>query len=256
MSGSRCTGDCCRFFSLGSPEEFQAMNERLMNGTPSQRKEAELVRDMVIYRGYVPNPLHGPKSLPWHWWTCRHFGTAPDGTGFCSIYDERPGMCRAFPENYRGDKCPYPNCTRETACDSKEERMSEEKSYVGPSLGSPGDLSPAGAEPMERIGRMSEMSEVIPEGRLRRAKPLRAEEVSIDRGLAKHEMQDCTNALRYMLLAAFNSDNERATRWQVYIRTTFTEKEISLRLAALTGLSEEEAKVYINGASVPLPSRR
>ena len=102
----RCTGHCCRVFVLPyAPDEIWDKQDTLRDG--------RIIADMVIYLGYEPHRdifiRHGltPHKYydddPRHWYTCRHYKD-----GDCTIYAQRPTMCRAFPY---GKDCEYSDCT-------------------------------------------------------------------------------------------------------------------------------------------------
>jgi hypothetical protein len=65
--------------------------------------DAQKVKDLLIYRGYFTNPLN-EDTEPWHWYTCRHFVVDDNYVGYCAIYEDRPWMCRHYPN---GVACAY-----------------------------------------------------------------------------------------------------------------------------------------------------
>jgi Fe-S-cluster containining protein len=93
---SRCTGHCCRVFSLpNSPKEVASkeFREGVVDG--------EIISDMVIPLDYEPLEDDGK---PYRWfYTCKHF----DGEN-CTNYEGRPMMCRTYPD---GGKCVQLGCT-------------------------------------------------------------------------------------------------------------------------------------------------
>ena len=105
----RCTGHCCRNFVLPcSPEEIE---EYKTSPVPERRQIAR----MVVYLG----PVTGDFSPPGAW---RKNAVPTQGyqygctlldpvTGDCTIYDDRPPMCRVYPSNHRGDACVHRGCT-------------------------------------------------------------------------------------------------------------------------------------------------
>jgi len=107
--GDRCTGQCCSYFSIGSPETAYARIERdLHHDDPKEREEAALLKEMLIYRGYVINPIYKDDGVPLHWWTCKNFVVEGDHQGHCAIYEKRPFMCRYYPN---GKPCQIPGCS-------------------------------------------------------------------------------------------------------------------------------------------------
>ena len=93
----RCTGHCCRGFSLEYPLKVV-------------REEAEKERRDSSYKSFIPKLLTIDDMLiplgvfrGQELFTCKHLST----TGDCGIYESRPQMCRDFP----GPRpCPYKNC--------------------------------------------------------------------------------------------------------------------------------------------------
>lgn len=101
--GDRCTGQCCRYFSLGPPEMIAARIEKDLAQGGEEAIDAQKVKDLLIYRGYFTNPLNEDIE-PGHWYTCRHFVVDDDYVGYCSIYETRPQMCHHYPN---GSACAY-----------------------------------------------------------------------------------------------------------------------------------------------------
>jgi len=102
MSGDRCTGHCCRCFSLPyGPDELATRKARI--------KDGEQIVAMVRYLGRtVPPgmPHQRNESSSDHYYTCTNLLA----NGDCGIYETRPGMCRNFPDD---GPCPYPQCENE-----------------------------------------------------------------------------------------------------------------------------------------------
>jgi Fe-S-cluster containining protein len=147
--GPRCTGHCCRAFSIPyAPEDLHNL-QRL--GTSD--KERLQIADMVIYLGhFYSNPVLRTRGESWtekalqmarndkvklpememesgeyiprgrpfddrmHWYACRHVQL----NGDCGIYDRRPNMCRVYPN---GARCSFAECT----WDPDEQRVHNEK---------------------------------------------------------------------------------------------------------------------------------
>lgn len=100
--GDRCSGNCCRAFTLfcgNTPEEVDAYLRK-------QAAEGEKIADMLV----PLRPVEVGTTLPsgevattagGYIFTCRHHD--PE-TGDCRAYSSRPRMCSAFPY---GNPCPY-----------------------------------------------------------------------------------------------------------------------------------------------------
>jgi Fe-S-cluster containining protein len=101
--GDRCTGHCCRYFSLGPPEQIAEVLERDIALGGDEGADAQKVKDLLIYRGYFTNPLNEDQD-PGHWYTCKHFVVDDNYVGYCGIYEDRPAMCHHFPN---GQACAY-----------------------------------------------------------------------------------------------------------------------------------------------------
>lgn len=124
--GSRCSGQCCKAFTIHySPEElaeaarFDREVEAAMaageqppmtdaNGN-NRAMDIQFIADMVIHLGHMThNPVtqrlacHDGEAH--HFYTCRHL--LPNGD--CGTYETRPRMCKEFPY---GRECEYPGCT-------------------------------------------------------------------------------------------------------------------------------------------------
>ena len=82
----RCSGHCCRSFSI--PYKLEELEEKQV-----AIRDGAMIIDMLI-------PLEDGK------FTCRHIAD----NGDCSIYENRPDMCSKYPY---GDRCSYQGCTLE-----------------------------------------------------------------------------------------------------------------------------------------------
>lgn len=108
---SRCTGHCCRRFTLSVEPQYLW---RLIYSVRSARDDDDMIRDNVeIARMVIPledkQPIACPPTdlMDQHHYTCRHF----DGRD-CTIYEQRPYMCREHPvDNTNHGKCTYQGCT-------------------------------------------------------------------------------------------------------------------------------------------------
>ena len=117
--GSRCTGHCCAVVDLPVPlskiksaRPIQDMPGRSMIKVRGTRGFHVATRDVRIFRKSL-KPVHTcpekPRTLEsmgtvYHF-TCSHW-TGHD----CAIYEDRPDICRDYPEP-RG--CEYQGCTLE-----------------------------------------------------------------------------------------------------------------------------------------------
>lgn len=101
---ARCTGHCCRRFSLHfSPEILQSM---AANEESSFQPEIKVIAEMVEYLGKSDIGSDGRRmSAAVHWYSCKNLD---DKSGDCSIYETRPEMCRQFPYE---QKCQFSGCT-------------------------------------------------------------------------------------------------------------------------------------------------
>ena len=115
----RCSGHCCKAFILPwlSPDEIK--NEKKF-----YHRDAEGLKilNMIIYLGNDPInfPQAARKVIPIgnfkptpnaHYYTCKHHCNI---TGNCLIYNDRPKMCRTFPDqetNWKG-ACGFRGCTK------------------------------------------------------------------------------------------------------------------------------------------------
>lgn len=118
MSG--CNGDCCAVFFL--PYTISEMRRR----APTLR-DGQQIAEMVIpltpkeARERREQLAPGSIALPIRWrdrghhFTCRHWD--PE-TRLCGIYEDRPTMCRTFPD---GDPCEHGcDCVGEARPDGVE----------------------------------------------------------------------------------------------------------------------------------------
>lgn len=93
----RCTGHCCRGFSLEHPHEVVKREFAKWKTDPSTSTlipNVEIIADMLVPLGV----FRGQELF-----TCRHLSKE----GNCTIYETRPKMCRDFPGP---DPCKYRNC--------------------------------------------------------------------------------------------------------------------------------------------------
>lgn len=91
----RCTGHCCRGFSLEYPHSVvQAEFAKARLGEASFIPDVETIAPMLIPLGI----FRGQELF-----TCKHLAKSGD----CAIYETRPQMCRDFPGP---EPCKYRNC--------------------------------------------------------------------------------------------------------------------------------------------------
>jgi Fe-S-cluster containining protein len=139
---SRCSGHCCRSFSIAkSPEQFRRDFE-MKPDDPARPRDIDKLHNMLIYLGqFHTNPLLRIKGESWaqkalqiarndepnntklqmeieskygllgphrgqHWYACRHVQL----NGDCGIYEDRPELCRLYPN---GQECSFEDCTFE-----------------------------------------------------------------------------------------------------------------------------------------------
>jgi Fe-S-cluster containining protein len=97
--GDRCTGHCCeRFYLPNTPGELENIAKCAEKGDATVAKEFRKVADMVIF-------LRRDDHKGVYHYTCKHFDVA---TRNCTDYEDRPRMCRSFPNDR---PCPYEGCT-------------------------------------------------------------------------------------------------------------------------------------------------
>lgn len=102
MEAKRCTGDCCKVFSL--PYTPEQLKEKFDNNRLDKRDRQ--VPGMVIYLGQHEKYEGWPTTgLPEHLYTCKNFDRE---TNNCMVYETRPGMCSDYPY---GTRCRYESCT-------------------------------------------------------------------------------------------------------------------------------------------------
>lgn len=129
LNESRCTGHCCRKFSIGvspglAPSDLH--NIHLNNGIfPETGKpilDFDKIYNMLIYIGTIKKNseefkrLHASYAKPPkdpegfnHYYTCKHLNNE---TGDCMNYENRPSMCRMHPTYGEfGRFCDYADCT-------------------------------------------------------------------------------------------------------------------------------------------------
>lgn len=127
---TRCTGHCCRSFTLGrSPAELGQMvirsrryqaGEGDVEDPGSSPSNTNWIATALVYQGEHSKPPSGfnnltvspdsdrvPKEGDSYWYGCRHL---VDGS--CGVYEDRPDVCRDYP--YRGCECRNEGCTRRT----------------------------------------------------------------------------------------------------------------------------------------------
>lgn len=148
---TRCTGHCCEDFTLPfSPMQFawwakllrlgklptywrlygkRRYGSELNKGAVNNYNPDEIrkVSEMIIFKYSSKTCLGNPNRKIDHelyHYTCKHFNKS---TGNCMNYENRPGMCRDYPNT---GTCKYKGCTRtcEKPCSAVEstERQKEQ----------------------------------------------------------------------------------------------------------------------------------
>ncbi|MDQ7818704.1 MAG: YkgJ family cysteine cluster protein [Melioribacteraceae bacterium] len=126
---SRCTGHCCKDFTLAySPEELKkefdetlSKNRKILKQIKDREKRYDetisymksdiyLVPQMVIHLASIEVNCNGElHPLTLHHYTCTNHDPV---TGNCKIYEARPRMCSNFPYyDHPNGECPYKGCT-------------------------------------------------------------------------------------------------------------------------------------------------
>lgn len=117
MEFTRCSGLCCKAFTIGVPAMFpEELEEALKiwnNGGGADAKgrvfdpkeNLPLIVEMVIPLGrFKWNPYSGK---PYYEWTVLYTCKYHQEDGNCGIYDKRPLMCRRYPNM---GVCEYQDC--------------------------------------------------------------------------------------------------------------------------------------------------
>ncbi len=117
MSSVKCGGHCCeRFCTTKSPREWKRAAKLIRDGDASTLDVNYLsdfltIADMLILvqtNKRELNKVNEETGLNYKYvYTCKHFDTV---TRLCTDYDNRPEMCRSYPENTPGGKCKIENC--------------------------------------------------------------------------------------------------------------------------------------------------
>lgn len=104
---TRCSGHCCQDFQVRGMSRQALLHNALDSidkGLASAEDDA-FIADML-------RPVIGPSLRNDRWWTeahhrfgCRHFDKENKA---CTVYDQRPAMCRNYPN---GEACEFEGCT-------------------------------------------------------------------------------------------------------------------------------------------------
>lgn len=127
---ARCTGACCRKFTLPeAPEYFERMYLAWKNAPESSFKlpgnDIHIIWPMLIYLGQSDvSPNGGKLAFPQHFYTCKHLDK---DTGDCTIYEHRPRMCSEYPY---GSRCKYEDCTMRVDAPLTKREWSMDKLYA------------------------------------------------------------------------------------------------------------------------------
>ena len=102
---NRCSGHCCRAFTINAPHaDILDLRKEIPNAPP----DFEMIRWMVYPLGLRDVAPDGtPLDPPAMYYGCRNFDEA---SGDCKDYFNRPRMCREYPY---GQRCQHPECTME-----------------------------------------------------------------------------------------------------------------------------------------------
>jgi Fe-S-cluster containining protein len=106
VSQDRCTGGCCKeFYMQSSLEELKRDYDRHMAGEDHRFDEIEIIYPMLICQDELGDSDGNPLgSRSGHRYSCKNL--LPNGD--CGIYENRPHMCRQFPNN---KECGRSDCT-------------------------------------------------------------------------------------------------------------------------------------------------
>jgi Fe-S-cluster containining protein len=117
---SRCTGHCCKRFTLPlTPEALQILAEGYKidpHYGKYPKEEILKVADMVIYldtSNLDPDGTPHPDGREAAYYTCKHYDQV---SGNCQDYENRPMMCKQYPDYGRGAACKYKSCTMKENC--------------------------------------------------------------------------------------------------------------------------------------------
>lgn len=111
---NRCTGHCCRAFSLPfSLEQMKVAYKKALadraNGRPINLDYIKVYPMLIPLADRPGKHPNGParQGGERYYYTCRHFKN-----GNCTNYERRPNMCRNYPQYGSDDKlCEYAGCT-------------------------------------------------------------------------------------------------------------------------------------------------
>lgn len=113
--GDRCTGHCCRAFTLPrSPEELAEGYRAWLHQVPGANLVHDIhliypmVRHLRLYHAGEVAPDGKVVDQDRHYYRCVHVAE----NGDCGIYADRPDMCRSYPD---GNPCTYAACTWDAA---------------------------------------------------------------------------------------------------------------------------------------------
>lgn len=100
MTGPRCTGGCCAVFWLprdvpDTVADAEFIRDMRIELTPEQASErwSKFVGDEPPV-GMKPNASDAPVAGGRSAYTCRHWD---ENTRLCTVYDQRPMLCRDYP---------------------------------------------------------------------------------------------------------------------------------------------------------------
>ena len=101
----RCTGHCCEEFVIRHDED-KWNRDWVATWLGDHESGEKILDDDVLFLLKMLVPLDDvvvEKGLDYTTFTCKYFKG-----GDCTIYKDRPQMCRTYPD---GEKCAYEGCT-------------------------------------------------------------------------------------------------------------------------------------------------
>lgn len=117
---SRCTGHCCRAFTIGDKltyAELKVKYEKSVNGESKLPALEEIFPYLIDLGMKTHNPGGEKIDQPTQYFTCRNLSA----DGNCEIYEQRPQICRNYPELTTPDgQCEFPGCTRQSECENEK----------------------------------------------------------------------------------------------------------------------------------------
>ena len=94
-----CIGLCCSQFTLNGDSQEDYVVEGLKGVV-----ESKFVGNMLIFQGFAGEPGDGGEESDWPLYTCKYWDKE---TTLCTVYNQRPSMCRTYPD---GEECGWEGC--------------------------------------------------------------------------------------------------------------------------------------------------